>query len=133
MSRDQPVQITHDDLDRVLDRVVELARGDKASVVLEAWRVFERDVRLHFASEEARLLPAYLREDAAQADEIEVEHDLMREDCRSFRQMLEQHGDLPLDDEARSKLEAVIALYRRHQEHEDEGVYAWAKAYFAKP
>jgi hypothetical protein len=112
---------THDQLNQLLDRVLRLRdRGDLAGV-LEAWRVFEAETRLHLAVEESRLVPAFARHDPTDAAIIELEHDAIREALRVCRHALER------GEPHATTLDAIIAAYRDHQVHEEETMYAWAR------
>ena len=112
---------THAQLNQLLDRVLKLRdRGDLPGVV-EAWRVFEAETRLHLAVEESRLVPAFARQDPVDAALIELEHDSIRDALRVCRHALER--GLPHAD----SLDVVIQAYRDHQEHEEATMYAWAR------
>lgn len=113
---------THAELDALLAKVRELWSGGDQQVVLEAWRVFEHEVRLHLAQEESLLVPAFSRAEPRVADTIEIEHDVIRDAMRACRHALEKGEMDP------RWLSAVIDHYRGHQLHEESTMYAWARA-----
>jgi hypothetical protein len=133
VDRDHPVQVTHDALDLLLDKVADLLLSAPASEALAAWRIYERDVRLHFAAEERRLMPAYARVEPDEVERLEEAHDLLRNRVRAFRMQLERCGDDACGPLERKGFGDLVALFRDHQRQEDAGIYAWARESQLRP
>jgi hypothetical protein len=115
----------HRALDQQLDRLVVRAQGGDAAELRAAWTAFERELLRHFEQEEAEILPAFARHDAAEARAILAEH----ADIRGA--LLEMGLALDLHCLRAEAVETLARQLKAHAAREDRAFYAWAATHTA--
>jgi hypothetical protein len=115
----------HRALDRQLDTLVVRAEGGDGSELRAAWTVFERELLRHLEQEEAEILPAFARHDAAEARAILAEHAEIR------GALLEMGLALDLHNLRAEAVEAFARQLKAHAAREDCAFYAWAATHTA--
>jgi len=111
----------HRTLNEQLDRLVVRAQEGDAELRAE-WTAFERELLRHLEQEEAEILPAFARHDAAEARAILAEHAQIRQS------LLEMGLSLDLHCLRAEAVEEFVRQLKAHARREDSAFYTWAAA-----
>lgn len=111
----------HRALDEQLDRLVVRAQEGEAELRAE-WTAFERELLRHLEQEEAEILPAFARHDAAEARAILAEHAQIRQS------LLEMGLSLDLHCLRAEAVQELVRQLKAHARREDGAFYTWAAA-----
>ena len=101
--------------------------ADDRRVLIEQFRVFDRELREHLAVEEAMLLPRYAQEAPEDASHLFEDHALIR-------QLLDRLGvDVELHTVRAAMIDELVAVLRAHAAREEVGMYPWEQVHLDAP
>jgi len=89
------------------------------------WRVIERELLAHLATEEELLLPAYQRADPENAQLLREDHERIRKHALELAVSIQLHA-VRID-----QLQAFVDELRAHAHLEETSLYVWAEANLA--
>ena len=121
----RPVDLLAEDhraLDEQLDRLVVRAQEGDATELRAEWTAFERGLLRHLEQEEAEILPAFARQNAAEARAILAEHAQIRQS------LLEMGLSLDLHCLRAEAVQEFVRQLKAHARREDGAFYTWAGA-----
>jgi hemerythrin-like domain-containing protein len=134
MSHDEPLERRDDlllpehhlRLERLLDEVRALARGDDHRAFCLGWARFEHELGAHLRAEERHLLPAFSEHYPVEAKALLAEHD-------ELRRLVEQLAvDAELHLLRAERANQLIERLRAHAKREDALLYTWASRHLRR-
>jgi hypothetical protein len=111
---------THDELDRLFDRLLEAVQADDQREIHAQWVSIEGHLLAHMEAEERFVLPMFARLELGEAKALLAEHARLRDLILELGIAVELHY-LRLDP-----CKQLIATLQTHEQREEALLYRWA-------
>jgi hemerythrin superfamily protein len=113
----------HREIEDACLAIMSAAFADEPRDLTLRWRVIERELLAHMATEEQQLLPAFARAEPEIAQALRVEHDRLREMAFELGVAIQLHAVRA------EQLQAFVDALRAHAGREELSLYPWARAH----
>ena len=110
----------YEHLERQLQSIVTQSTRDDPIALRVAWRTFENELVHHCDDEEAHILPAFARQNPAEAKALLVQHEQIRASLNKLG------ADLDLHRLSAERVADFVTAFRDHLRYEDDLLYPWA-------